>query len=404
MPRLDGIEVLKFIRSHPDVKHLPVVVFSNSFMTNLVEAAWRAGADQCLMKASTTPTQLFAAIDKAMAKSALRKAASSAIDPAVPTVNPLIRPAPPPAAAMAPPAPPRVPASPVPKPNAPSPPPPPRPAPPSPAPPKETSPPHRGTAYYTAPERAASPIHAEADPEFQAQIRQLFHSSSTSKLGSIRNLATSFVQGDSAMQQSTLLTELFRKIHSMTGNAALAGCQQIAEFASTFEALLQELLQQPAFVNASTRRTVAKAVDFLELQFQSTGSLDAESSFEEKVLVLEADPVSAKNIQQTLSQLACSTEMSVDAAEALGLMASGPYSLVVVPAEMPGISGFELFAQMQSLPGHAHTPAIFLTGFENFSVHSNPELLGDNDVLAKPHLGIELILKTVMGVQRRSLT
>src|SRR6185503_5457254 len=124
--------------------------------------------------------------------------------------------------------------------------------------PTATPVPQRGTAYFTVSERTTSPIHAEADPEFQAQIRQLFLSSSASKLGSIRNLATAFVQGDSAMQQATLLTELFRKIHSMTGNAALAGCRQIAEFASTFEALLQELLQQPAFVNASTRRTVAK--------------------------------------------------------------------------------------------------------------------------------------------------
>jgi len=397
MPRLDGIEVLKFIRSHPDVKHMPVVVFSNSFMTNLVEAAWRAGADQCLMKASTTPTQLFDAINKAMAKGAARKAAAPAPVSAVdPLSRPIASPAPAPLVAPLPPS--QVPPNPAPRPVVPK----ATPAPPPAAPaPKAPPPAQRGTAYFTAPERSATPIHAEADPEFQAQIRQLFLSSSTTKLGSIRNLATSFVQGESGMQQAILLTELFRKIHSMTGNAALAGCGQIAEFASTFEALLQELLQQPAFINASTRRTVAKSVDFLELQFHSTGSLDAESSFEEKVLVLEADPVSAKNIQQTLSQLALVTEMSVDAAEALGLMASGPYSLVIVPADMPGISGFELFAQMQSLPGHGHTPAVFLTGFENFHAHTNPEVLGDNDVLAKPYLGIELILKAVMSVQRR---
>jgi CheY-like chemotaxis protein len=66
MPRLDGIEVLKYIRTHPDLKNLPVVVFSNSYMTNLVESAWRNGADQCLMKASTTTAQLFDAVGKAM--------------------------------------------------------------------------------------------------------------------------------------------------------------------------------------------------------------------------------------------------------------------------------------------------------------------------------------------------
>ena len=75
MPRLDGIEVLKYIRSHPDLKNLPVVVFSNSYMTNLVENAWRAGADQCLMKASTTPAQLFDTVNKAIQKAQARATA-----------------------------------------------------------------------------------------------------------------------------------------------------------------------------------------------------------------------------------------------------------------------------------------------------------------------------------------
>src|SRR6185503_14388257 len=87
MPRLDGIEVLKYIRGHAELKHLPVVVFSNSYMTNLVENAWRAGADQCLMKASTTPAQLFDAVDKAIQKAAAR--AQMPAGPAPDTARPV---------------------------------------------------------------------------------------------------------------------------------------------------------------------------------------------------------------------------------------------------------------------------------------------------------------------------
>jgi CheY-like chemotaxis protein len=66
MPRLDGLEMLKYIRTHPDLASLPVVVFSNSYMTNLVENAWRAGANQCLMKASTTPAEVIDAVNKVL--------------------------------------------------------------------------------------------------------------------------------------------------------------------------------------------------------------------------------------------------------------------------------------------------------------------------------------------------
>ena len=93
MPRLDGIEVLKYIRTHPDLKNLPVVVFSNSYMTNLVESAWRNGADQCLMKASTTTAQLFDAVGKAMQKAEARMSGVAPGAVAIGPITPLARPA-----------------------------------------------------------------------------------------------------------------------------------------------------------------------------------------------------------------------------------------------------------------------------------------------------------------------
>ena len=78
MPRLDGIEVLKFIRGHPDICNTPVVVFSNSYMTNLVESAWRASADECLMKASTMPAKLLDTVHKIMSRPNRRRAQGNA--------------------------------------------------------------------------------------------------------------------------------------------------------------------------------------------------------------------------------------------------------------------------------------------------------------------------------------
>jgi CheY-like chemotaxis protein len=124
---------------------------------------------------------------------------------------------------------------------------------------------------------------------------------------------------------------------------------------------------------------------------------------EETVLVVEIDSPSAQNVQQTLAQAGLKAEISVDAAEAIGLAASHPFCLIVMAVDIPGISGFELFAQIQSLPGHAHTPAIFMTPTENFVVHSNPEVLGESNLLAQPYLPIELLLKAIIAVQRRRL-
>ena len=389
MPRLDGIEVLKFIRSHPEVKHLPVVVFSNSYMTNLVEAAWRAGADQCLMKASTTPAQLFDAVNKAITKAAARVvAATSDGHTATGIVHPLLRPD----APFIEPAPAAV--RPAPVVHAPPPPPKATPAPVAPV-------AHVSTGNTGIVERSI--IQAGADPEFQAQIRQLFLSTAGPKLASIRNLATACLQDGDAAMQSKLLSELFRKIHSMVGNAALSGCDAIAHFSSQFEALLQELLQQPDFINVSTRRTIGQAVDHLELHFRPASRVNSGPPVQSNALILEPSVGIAQGLAQALTLADLQTEVSHDPAEALGLMASGPFNLVVLPVNLAGISGFELAAQMKTLPGHAHTPVLFLTSLEHFITHSTPLLLGDNDIVARPYLPIELILKAVATVQRQRL-
>jgi chemotaxis family two-component system response regulator Rcp1 len=63
LPGLNGLEVLETIRSHPEIKTTPVVMFSSSQEQSLVQAAYRDGANSYVQK----PTDL----------SELRKAAEA---------------------------------------------------------------------------------------------------------------------------------------------------------------------------------------------------------------------------------------------------------------------------------------------------------------------------------------
>ncbi|MBI3874392.1 MAG: response regulator, partial [Verrucomicrobia bacterium] len=68
MPKKNGIEVLKFIRSQPATKDVPVVVFTNSYLGNMVQQAWQAGANKCLTKAICTPKQLLEVVRTTLAE------------------------------------------------------------------------------------------------------------------------------------------------------------------------------------------------------------------------------------------------------------------------------------------------------------------------------------------------
>ncbi|MDX1950920.1 MAG: response regulator [Verrucomicrobiota bacterium] len=58
LPKMNGVEVLKELRKNPSTEKLPVIVLSNSYVTHMIQAAWKAGATKCLTKSDCTPKQL----------------------------------------------------------------------------------------------------------------------------------------------------------------------------------------------------------------------------------------------------------------------------------------------------------------------------------------------------------
>jgi CheY-like chemotaxis protein len=59
LPGMTGVEVLKSIRSEFDMQALPIIVFSNAYLSNLGRAALEAGATKCVTKADCTSDQML---------------------------------------------------------------------------------------------------------------------------------------------------------------------------------------------------------------------------------------------------------------------------------------------------------------------------------------------------------
>lgn len=66
LPKLSGVELMKRIRAEPEFRDTPVIVFSNTYLTNLVQEAWKAGATKCLSKANCSPKQVFEVVRNAL--------------------------------------------------------------------------------------------------------------------------------------------------------------------------------------------------------------------------------------------------------------------------------------------------------------------------------------------------
>jgi CheY-like chemotaxis protein len=78
LPKVNGMDVLKRIRARAEYKTLPVVVFSNSYSTDIMQQAWGFGATEVLHKSSTTPQNVVLALVRAIANSTAASAPAEA--------------------------------------------------------------------------------------------------------------------------------------------------------------------------------------------------------------------------------------------------------------------------------------------------------------------------------------
>src|SRR5271154_3519881 len=55
LPGMDGVEVIRQIRTWPDFKTVPILVISSFYRPDLAKEAWKAGATKCVSKMDCTP-------------------------------------------------------------------------------------------------------------------------------------------------------------------------------------------------------------------------------------------------------------------------------------------------------------------------------------------------------------
>ena len=89
MPKLNGVDVLKYIRSTPALKETPVIILSNAHMTSLAQEAAAIGAERALLKSSCTPGQLIDVINDLLSGKAVESDPSKRFAvPALPPTKP----------------------------------------------------------------------------------------------------------------------------------------------------------------------------------------------------------------------------------------------------------------------------------------------------------------------------
>jgi CheY-like chemotaxis protein len=348
LPQMTGVEFMKRIRAQPGFEQLPVIVFSNTYLTNMVQEAWKAGATKCLSKANCTPKQV---IDVLKTTLNINGAAPGSL-----------------AARQAP-----------------------------------------QTQTQTSPTPAASsangtpttrPMPSEAD--FQADLLKSFAQNLPATLNTMRGQLQALIKAENDAARLKQLQELYRRIHALTGNAAVTGLPHVVHVADALEALLKDLFEKPNTINASAMRTIASTIDFLGILFER-GMGKKQDVSDASILVVDDEAISRRAISHSLEKARLKSQCVEDPSAALDLLSKNSYDLVFLDIDMPGMNGFELCAKLRTLPAYKKTPVVFVTSLNDFDSRANSTMSGGNDFIAKPFLFMELAVKAVVHVLRNRL-
>ena len=350
LPRLNGVEVLKRLRAEPTTRDLPVVVLSNAYMSSLVQEALKAGANYCMIKANCTPRQLFDIVNK--------------------TIGAVL---------------------------------------PAPAAPIATLPPETARADPVASAPAATSDTArlstpsQDDAAFQAELRQTFLASAPADIAQMRALLQSFIKTEGDTARLPKLFTLYRKVHSLASNSAVAAVAGVAKMSSALEALLKELYEKPKNLNASTLRTLAHTIDFLSVLLEQGNTQDPDNLPPPNIMVVDDEPMSRRAVIYALEKAHLKCVSMEDPNAALNMLSENQFSLIFLDVDMPGMTGFELCTKLRALPAHAKTPVVFVTGLTDFESRARSTLSGGNDLIAKPFLFMELAVKSLTLILKGQL-
>ncbi len=344
LPGFSGLDVMKTIRSQPEFQKLPIIVFSNTYLSSMVQEAWKSGATKCLSKANCPPKEVVEAVRSALGKPPEPVAKPHVVEPRAKLGG-----------------------------NA-----------------------SGGNTTLTT----------NTDGANQTELRSSFSISFPETMTRLRAAISALSKAASDTDRLNYTLEIYRRVHGLTGAAHLAGLTELAQLSEALEAFVTELHEKPNTINASILRTLAAAIDFLPHLFESPKSSANHATDSLKhplapnILVVDDEPISRRAVTHALERAKLKSIGVDDPAVALKLLSETSYDLVFLDVDMPGMTGHELCTKLRALPRHKKTPVVFVTSLNDFQNRANSTMSGGNDFIAKPFPFLELAVKSLVYVFR----
>ena len=239
-----------------------------------------------------------------------------------------------------------------------------------------------------------TPATALASPAAPDRLRE-FYDATQQRLAELRTLLSESSRAPNQAVLQTKLLESFQRASALRESAGLPEVLPIWQVGFALEGLLQRLTTKPADLSPSVVRTAAGALDLLAHLCRQRVKPNLVTEPPVRLLAVDDDPVSRCAMSLALKKLFDAPDLAPNGQAALALAGRQSYDAVFLDVEMPGMDGFELCAKIHDTKLNRTTPVVFVTRHSDFASHARSTLNGGYDLLGKPFLIFELVLKAI---------
>jgi DNA-binding response OmpR family regulator len=338
LPTFDGAEVLKFIRADPRLKTVPVIIFTDSSATELLQDATLAAGTKYLAKSDCTPADMLQTIQDMLTAA---PGGGSTTDTVRADFAPAIK------------------------------------------------------LHMAGPRTSNEDEDDDETPGKTATTKERadFLKEAPAEITKVRELCLAYLKTPTSAAK---LQAFSQSVNSLSANVVKAGCARIVPLTKAFEVLLSRIMAKPSLATPSILQTIAEAADCLGLLLRSAEASSTEPAPKAKVLAVDDDTVCNHVIGSTLKRANLDITSVEDPLEGLRLLEANHYDLVLLDIDMPKMTGFEVCEKLRRLPHYKTTPVIFVTAHSNFENRTKGVLSGGNYFIAKPIDPSELALKVTI--------
>ncbi len=201
----------------------------------------------------------------------------------------------------------------------------------------------------------------------------------------------------------SLLNELHCQLDHFAERARVSGFLGLHRISHALSQLAQDLYRFPEQVNPSTMRTMSQTIDLIGTLLKQKNYAAIKDPANAHIFAVDDDAENCDTIRLAMENISMRTRTAQEPAVALAEISTGDYDLIFLDVALPHMDGFELCQHIRSLPNHARTPVVFLTGLTTIENRVQSSLSGGNDFIGKPFNLQELCVKAVSLVLKASL-